>query len=97
MDATCNCCTTSSWVNSPYGTHFIQMELRRGRQGEESQIERWSSVDRHRGASVIIAAGPDTGPGTATVPGNFRPLQHHEPSERRIMASAVEEPHQDRR
>ena len=97
MDATCNCCTTSSWVNSPYGTHSIQMELRRGRQGEESQIGRWSSVDRHRGASVIIVAGPDTGLGTATVPGNFGPLQHHEYSECKTMDSVVEEPNRNKK
>ena len=97
MGATCNCCTISSWVNSHYGTHSIQMELRRGRRGEESLLERWSSVDRHRLAFVIIVAGPDTGLGTATVPGNFGPLEHHECSECRTMDSVVAETNRNKK
>ena len=67
------------------------MELRRGRRGEETRRERWSSVDQPRGAYVLIVARPDTRLGTVTVPGNLGPPQHHECSECRIMDSGVVE------
>ena len=73
------------------------MELRRGRRGEESRLEIWSSVGQPRGASVLIVAGPDTRLGTATVPGNFGPLQHHECSECRTMDSVVAETNRNKK
>ena len=65
------------------------MERRRGRRGEESRLVIWSSVGQLRGASVLIVAGPDTRLETATVPGNFGPLEHHACRECRTMDSVV--------